>query len=106
MSFPAILSTTVKNISGGTLFFAYLGRHGKSLENNASHTEDGDLVAKLSGRSHWHKAMKAALASDLQNAKIAFTRHNIPIDQGDASTIRSVEINGSNAVAATAVDYT
>lgn len=41
------LYTTVKNTSGATAVFGFLGTHGKRLENNETYTQPGDLVTKL-----------------------------------------------------------
>ena len=44
------LYTTVKNISGATRQFGYLGDHGVRLANNQTYTHRGDLMAKLGAR--------------------------------------------------------
>jgi hypothetical protein len=107
MSFPVILSTSIKNISGAARFCAYLGRHGVSVANGATYVEDGDLIAKVSGNSGRAKRLRDALAADLQGVspKMVLTRHGIPIDEGSSGVYKSVEINGSDAAAATTVSY-
>jgi hypothetical protein len=57
------LYTTVKNVSGSTAVFGFLGLHGKRLANNATFTVPGDLVAKLGGQrsQRQFKALEKAL---------------------------------------------
>ena len=57
------LYTTVKNISGSTAVFGFLGLHGKRLNNNETFTVPGDLVAKLGGQrsQRQFKALEKAL---------------------------------------------
>jgi hypothetical protein len=57
------LYTTVKNTSGGTAVFGFLGLHGKRLNNAETFTVPGDLVAKLGGQrsQRQFKALEAAL---------------------------------------------
>ena len=56
--------TTVKNVSGKTRPFGFLGRHGKTLTPNQEYTEFGDLVDKLT----------TAGVKDTRRAKLAFER--------------------------------
>lgn len=44
------LYTTVKNVSGKTLTFGFLGAHGKTLADDATFTVPGDLVTKLGAK--------------------------------------------------------
>jgi len=57
------LYTTVKNVSGKTATFGFLGLHGKRLANNATFTVPGDLVAKLGNQrsQRQFKALEKAL---------------------------------------------
>ena len=57
------LYTTVKNTSGKARVFGFLGTHGKRLENNATYTVRGDLVASLGGKksSRGFSALEFAL---------------------------------------------
>lgn len=57
------LYTTVKNTSGKTASFGFLGLRGKRLANNATHTVPGDLVAALGGQRSQRKfnALEKAL---------------------------------------------
>jgi hypothetical protein len=41
------LYTTVKNVSGVTQTFGFLGKHGKRLANNETYSVRGDLVGAL-----------------------------------------------------------
>ena len=57
------LYTTVKNISGVTRAFGFLGIHGKTLAPDAEYTEFGDFSSKLQGRARIRaeKAFERAL---------------------------------------------
>jgi hypothetical protein len=61
------LYTTVKNVSGKTLTFGFLGAHGKTLANNATYTVPGDLVTKLGAQRSQRKfkALERALTNNL-----------------------------------------
>lgn len=69
VAYPTQIGTTVRNISGGSMYFGFLGRHGVRLANNATYIEPGDLSAKLSGNRPksiaQQKALKAALEAGL-----------------------------------------
>lgn len=52
------LYTTVKNVSGKTRTFGFLGAHGKTLANNGTFSVPGDLVAKL-GNQRSKRSFKA-----------------------------------------------
>jgi hypothetical protein len=57
------LYTTVKNISGSTATFGFLGLHGKRLADAETFTVPGDLVAKLGNQrsQRQFKALEKAL---------------------------------------------
>lgn len=57
------LYTTVKNVSGSTAVFGFLGTHGKRLANNETYTVPGDLVTKLGSQKSQRqfKALEKAL---------------------------------------------
>lgn len=59
------LYTTVKNTSGATTVFGFLGTHGKRLANNETYTVPGDLVTKLGSKrsQRQFKALETALTS-------------------------------------------
>lgn len=61
------LYTVVKNVSGKTLTFGFLGAHGKTLESNATFTVPGDLVTKLGAQRSQRKfkALERALTENL-----------------------------------------
>jgi hypothetical protein len=61
------LYTTVKNVSGKTLTFGFLGAHGKELDNNATFTVPGDLVTKLGSKrsQRQFQALERALTGGL-----------------------------------------
>jgi hypothetical protein len=61
------LYTTVKNVSGKTLTFGFLGAHGKTLDNNETYTVPGDLVTKLGSKRSQRsfQALERALTENL-----------------------------------------
>lgn len=63
MALVAGLYTTVKNTSGATATFGFLGLHGKRLAADETFTVPGDLVAKLGGQrsQRQFKALEKAL---------------------------------------------
>ena len=62
------LYTTVKNTSGVSRVFGFLGAHGKRLAADATYTVPGDLVAKLGnggrGAQRQFKALEKALETN------------------------------------------
>jgi hypothetical protein len=60
------LYTTVKNVSGATRVFGFLGKHGKRLANNATFSVPGDLVAALGAQqsTRQFKALERALLTN------------------------------------------
>ena len=61
------LYTTVKNVSGKTLTFGFLGAHGKTLASDATYSQPGDLVSKLGAQRSQRKfkALERALLGGL-----------------------------------------
>ena len=59
------LYTTVKNVSGSTVVFGFLGTHGKRLANNETYSVPGDLITKLGSKKSQRqfKALENALTS-------------------------------------------
>jgi hypothetical protein len=59
------LYTVVKNVSGVTRVFGFLGAHGVRLANNATYSVPGDLVTKLGAKrsQRQFKALEHALVS-------------------------------------------
>lgn len=57
------LFTTVRNLSGKTRTFGFLGAHGKRLAANESFTQPGDLVSKLGNKlsQRQFKSLEGAL---------------------------------------------
>lgn len=55
--------TKVRNMSGRTQFFGYLGRHGVELADGEEMTLDGDLLALLSNHKRKYDSYKADLES-------------------------------------------
>lgn len=62
------LKTTVRNISGGTRSFGFLGAHGRRLADNEIITLPGNVIDHLGGGGHWDqrkfKALERALQAD------------------------------------------
>lgn len=94
------LYTTVKNISGGTRVFGFLGTHGKRLENNATYTVRGDLVASLGAKksSRGFSALERALeAGDMTiTASPAVYLTDIGEEAGDV--IRQIKLDSTLGV--------
>jgi hypothetical protein len=81
------LYTRVKNVSGGSRFFSYLGPHGTTLANNGTYDVVGDLTQYLmSGPSRSTARRLAALQSDLANDRIAIL-HSPALLLQDASSL-------------------
>lgn len=66
------LYTTVKNISGESRFFGYLGRTGKTLADDATYTVAGDIVASFRG----NQRLLAAFERDILAGKITIMSTN------------------------------
>lgn len=66
------LYTTVKNVSGKTRTFGFLGAHGKTLEDQATFSVPGDLVAKLGNQRS--KRSFNALERALQVGDLVITK--------------------------------
>lgn len=60
------LYTVVKNISGESRVYGFLGAHGVRLANNATYSVPGDLVTKLGAKrsQRQFKALERALLSE------------------------------------------
>ena len=60
------LYTTVKNVSGATRVFGFLGKHGKRLAAGATFTVPGDLVGALGAQqsTRQFKALERALLTN------------------------------------------
>jgi hypothetical protein len=72
MSNTSDLYTTVKNVSGGTRVFGFLGPHGRELANNATYTVAGDLVGQLGAQRSQRKFQ--ALERALLNGDLAIVK--------------------------------
>lgn len=57
----ASLRTKVRNTSGKTMFFGFLGKHGVTLENDEYYTFVGDLKSLVAGNARKEKALNDAL---------------------------------------------
>jgi hypothetical protein len=72
MASTSDLYTTVKNVSGVTRVFGFLGPHGRELANNATYTVPGDLVGQLGAmrsRRKFQALERALLNGDLEIVK-------------------------------------
>jgi hypothetical protein len=79
------LFTTVKNVSGGTAVFGFLGAHGKRLANNETYTVPGDLVTKL-GAKRSQRQFKA-LEKALTTGKLTIVKSPSVYLRDDADTV-------------------
>jgi hypothetical protein len=89
------LYTTVKNTSGATAVFGFLGLHGKRLNDDETFTVPGDLVAKLGGQrsQRQFKALEAALANgDL----VIVNSPAVYITDSDDGSIDQIEVDDGN----------
>lgn len=105
MAFPTQLSTVVKNGSSQELFFPYLDGHGKTLAAGASFTEEGDLIAKWSDRRPKHRMMRNAINTDLIAGTLVILQTPRSIDQGASAVAKAAVIDGSDAFAVEALNY-
>lgn len=68
MANPTTLNTYVRNVSGGPLFFGFLGRHGVTLQTGAGYNFFGDIfdyAINQKGKTRTVNAILAALANGL-----------------------------------------
>lgn len=66
------LYTTVKNVSGTTQTFGFLGKHGKRLANNETYSVRGDLVGALGAERSTRRF--AALERALVNGALTIVK--------------------------------
>jgi len=66
------LYTTVKNVSGVTQTFGFLGKHGKRLANNETYSVRGDLVGALGAERSTRRF--AALERALVNGALTIVK--------------------------------
>ena len=93
----ASIRTKVRNISGGELFFGFLGPHGVSLIDNEYYSFVGDLKTLVAGNSRKEKALNDALDGDL--LRIVKDPLHIHHDAGNNEVKYSLATNGTIAVA-------
>lgn len=67
-------STTVRNISGKTLYFGYLPKHGRQLIDGEEYTFYGDLSAYLAG----NRRKQDAYLRDLDHGYLALVSTPAP----------------------------
>lgn len=68
------LYTHVKNTSGATRFFSYLGPHGKTLADGESYAVFGDVFDTIRRGTRWDKRMSTVLEADITNNAIEIIR--------------------------------
>lgn len=90
------LVTKVRNISGATRSFGYLGAHGKTLIDGEEFSEPGDLISKLQARGQRGQRELASLGSDLNtNLVIVSTPKDHHYD-AELDTTKVIQVdNGS-----------
>lgn len=89
------LYTTVKNTSGASRFFGYLGDHGKTLANNGTTTVFGDLQTLIGNDAR----KKAALEADLLagNLTLISTPRTVLYDASADAIINNPTVQATNA---------
>lgn len=86
------LYTTVKNVSGKTLTFSFLGAHGRTLANNGTYSVPGDLVAKL-GNQRSKRAFNA-LERALTQGTLQITKSPaVYLTDVDDGSVDQVQVN-------------
>lgn len=86
------LYTTVKNTSGATATFGFLGLHGKRLANNETFTVPGDLVAKLGNQRS--KRQFSALEKALYHGDLVIVNSPaVYLTDVDDGSIDQVQVN-------------
>ncbi len=75
MATTADLYTTLKNISGASRFFGYIGRHGKTLASNAEVTVFGSVIHAFG----YNKRKQESLERDLLAGKVTILQTPRPI---------------------------
>lgn len=98
------LYTTVKNISGATRVFGFLGEHGRELENNATYTVPGDLVTKLGSQRSKRKFQaleRALLAGHLEIVKSP----SVYLRSEDDDTTKELALGTTNQLGTTTPSY-
>ena len=91
------LNTVVRNTSGASHFFAWLGLHGTTLPANGTYSVVGGLTATLARNSR----LLAGLQNDLINNRIEIlsTPAEIYVDQASGAVKQLLNTNGVTAVA-------
>jgi hypothetical protein len=75
MATTADLYTTLKNISGASRFFGYIGRHGKTLASNAEVTVFGSVIHAFG----YNRRKQESLERDLLAGKVTILQTPRPI---------------------------
>lgn len=89
------LYTTVKNTSGKTRTFGFLGAHGKTLASNGTYSVPGDLVAKL-GNQRSKRSFKA-LERALEQGWLVITKSPaVYLTDEDDGSIDQVNLNDNS----------
>lgn len=92
------LYTVVKNVSGKSMAFGFLGAHGKTLANNATYTVPGDLVTKLGAQRSQRKfkALERALTNNMLDIVKSPSVYVL-----SGSAVREVAVNASGVLGTT-----
>lgn len=75
----SVLTTTVKNISGGSKYFGFLPPHGIRLASNAQVEIAGDLIEAVIRGDRSGNRNVLALLDALENGDISITSTPMPI---------------------------
>lgn len=80
----ASIRTKVRNISGSTTFFGFLGAHGVSLIDNEYYSFVGDLKSLVAGNARKEKALNNAL----DGSKLSIVKDPVHIHQDTDNSVR------------------
>src|SRR5262245_60543548 len=95
MPTTADLYTTVKNTSGVTKYFAFIGRHGKRLTANATATIFGHIQSTLGFNLRKKKALENALLND--KLEVMSTPLPIVVDTAPDAQLVNPTVQATNA---------
>lgn len=84
----SFVETVLKNISGKTLFFSFVPKHGKRLEDGETVTVKGDIDVLLAG----NKRKQDALANALTNERIRKTVNHKTVIYSDVDDLTTIAV--------------
>lgn len=93
----ASIRTKVRNTSGSTMFFGFLGKHGVSLIDDEYYSFVGDLKSLVAGNARKEASLNKTLESG--DLRIINDPHHVLRDAGDETIRHRVTTSGTSAVA-------